>query len=38
MEVLEDKDIIGFYTFGEFAPVKGNNYFHNYTGVLVGIE
>lgn len=38
MEILEDKDMIGFYTFGEFAPVKGMNYFHNYTGVLVGIE
>lgn len=28
----------GFFTFGEFAPVNGTNYFHNYTGVLVGIE
>lgn len=32
------KQFAGFYTFGEFAPIKGKNYFHNYTGILVGIE
>ena len=30
--------MIGFFTFGEFAPINNCNYFHNYTGVLVGIE
>lgn len=30
--------MIGFFTFGEFAPIKQQNYFHNYTGVLLGIE
>jgi hypothetical protein len=30
--------MIGFFTFGEFAPINKCNYFHNYTGVLVGIE
>ncbi len=33
-----DKPILGFYTFGELAPVAGKNYFHNYTAVFVGIE
>lgn len=30
--------MIGFFTFGEFAPINSRNYFHNYTGVLVGLE
>ncbi len=29
---------LGFYTFGEFAPIAGQNFFHNYTGVLLGIK
>ena len=33
-----DKEVIGFFSFGEIAPVAGKNYFHSYTGVLVGIE
>jgi hypothetical protein len=33
-----DSTIIGFFTFGEFAPINNRNYFHNYTGVLVGLE
>ncbi len=33
-----DTTMIGFFTFGEFAPIKRCNYFHNYTGVLVGVE
>ncbi len=33
-----DSNMIGFFTFGEFAPINKRNYFHNYTGVLVGIE
>lgn len=32
------RPMVGFFTFGEFAPVAGRNYFHNYTGVLVGLE
>lgn len=31
-------NMIGFFTFGEFAPIKKCNYYHNYTGVLVGVE
>jgi small ligand-binding sensory domain FIST len=31
-------DPIGFFCFGEIAPVAGRNYFHNYTGVLLGFE
>lgn len=31
-------NLIGFFTFGEFAPLTGRNYFHNYTGILVGME
>lgn len=38
LEILGDKDMIGFFTFGEYAPVGGENYFHNYTGVILGIE
>ncbi len=26
---------LGFYGFGEIAPIKNNNYFHNYTTVLL---
>lgn len=33
-----NKAMIGFFTFGEFAPVREHNHFHNYTGILVGIE
>lgn len=29
---------IGFFCFGEIAPVAGQNHFHNYTGVLLGFE
>jgi small ligand-binding sensory domain FIST len=32
-----ERSIIGFFTFGEFAPLAGRNYFHNYTGILVGM-
>ena len=28
---------LGFYTFGEIAPVGERNYFHNYTVVLMAI-
>jgi hypothetical protein len=39
LEVLgESKNLIGFFTLGEIAPVAGENYFHNYTGILVGIR
>lgn len=34
----QHRKMIGFFTFGEFAPVQRKNYFHNYTGVLVGLE
>lgn len=38
-EVLTpESSMIGFFTFGEFAPINSRNYFHNYTGVLVGME
>lgn len=33
-----NSNMIGFFTFGEFAPINNVNYFHNYTGVLVGLE
>lgn len=33
-----ERKMSGFFTFGEFAPVRGSNYFHNYTGILVGME
>lgn len=33
-----EKPILGFYTFGELAPVAGRNYFHNYTAIFVGLE
>lgn len=36
--LTERVNMIGFFTFGEFAPINGSNYFHNYTGVLLGIE
>lgn len=29
---------IGFFCFGEIGPVAGRNYFHNYTGILLGFE
>ena len=38
LEVLGQKNLIGFFTLGEIAPVRGVNYFHNYTGVIVGIQ
>jgi hypothetical protein len=39
LDVLgQSGDLIGFFTLGEIAPIKGENYFHNYTGVLVGIQ
>ncbi len=34
----QHRKMIGFFTFGEFAPIQQKNYFHNYTGVLVGLE
>ena len=38
-EVLTpESTMIGFFTFGEFAPINACNYYHNYTGVLVGLE
>ncbi|MBU1564978.1 MAG: FIST C-terminal domain-containing protein [Proteobacteria bacterium] len=37
-ELGEGRNMIGFFTFGEFAPVRGRNYFHNYTGIFIGIE
>jgi hypothetical protein len=33
-----DQPMIGLFTFGEYAPVQGKNCFHNYTGILVGLE
>lgn len=33
-----DRTFLGFYTFGEYAPLAGRNYYHNYTGILVGLE
>ncbi|MEM9541241.1 MAG: FIST N-terminal domain-containing protein [Cyanobacteria bacterium P01_E01_bin.42] len=39
LETLDDdRDAIGFFSFGEIAPVMGEQQFHNYTGVFVGIE
>jgi hypothetical protein len=32
-----ERSLIGFFTFGEFAPLADRNYFHNYTGILVGM-
>lgn len=37
-ELGAGRNLIGFFTFGEYAPVRGRNYFHNYTGIFVGIE
>lgn len=34
----KNKQLFGFYTFGELGPVGGKNLFHNYSGILVGIE
>lgn len=36
--LTERSNMVGFFTFGEFAPINSCNYFHNYTGVLLGIE
>lgn len=33
-----DVPVLGFFTFGELAPVRGVNHFHNYTAILVGLE
>jgi small ligand-binding sensory domain FIST len=39
LEALDaDRDLIGFFSFGEIAPVLNEQQFHNYTGVFVGIE
>ena len=39
LETLDpDRDLIGFFTFGEIAPIANQQQFHNYTGVFVGIE
>lgn len=37
-ELGPNREMIGFFTFGEFAPVGGQNHYHNYTGIFVGIE
>lgn len=37
-ELYLHQPMIGFFTFGEYAPVQGINCFHNYTGILVGLE
>jgi len=38
-EVLTPEiNLAGFFSFGEFAPINNRNYFHNYSGVLVGLE
>jgi hypothetical protein len=37
-ELGQDRNMIGFFTFGEYAPVRGRNYFHNYSGIFVGME
>ena len=33
-----EQPMIGFFTFGEYGPVQGRNCFHNYSGILVGLE
>lgn len=38
LEVLGQNNLMGFFTLGEIAPIRGENYFHNYTGVMVGIQ
>lgn len=37
-ELGSSRKMIGFFCFGEFAPVGGQNHYHNYTGIFVGIE
>ena len=37
-ELGAGRKMVGFFTFGEYAPVRGRNYFHNYTGIFVGME
>lgn len=39
LQELVGKDVpwIGFYSFGEIGPVKGQNFFHNYTAVVAGL-
>lgn len=37
-ELGSDWNMAGFFSFGELAPIKGRNFFHNYTGVIVGLE
>ncbi|MEK7879716.1 MAG: FIST C-terminal domain-containing protein, partial [candidate division NC10 bacterium] len=32
---LGEFPLAGFFGNGEFAPIGGRNFFHNYTGVLV---
>jgi small ligand-binding sensory domain FIST len=32
------REAAGFFCFGEIAPVRGRNVYHNYTGVLLGFE
>ncbi len=34
----KDKNVSGFFTFGELGPIQNNNIYHNYSAVLVGIE
>jgi small ligand-binding sensory domain FIST len=34
-ERLGDFPLVGFFGNGEFAPIGGRNFFHNYTGALV---
>ncbi|HNY11540.1 MAG TPA: FIST N-terminal domain-containing protein [Candidatus Wallbacteria bacterium] len=38
MRGLGTQEMIGFFTFGEIAPVAGKNHFHNHTGVVLGVE
>jgi hypothetical protein len=33
-----DRDLFGCFCFGELAPVRGKNYCHGYTGVMLGLE
>jgi hypothetical protein len=37
-QIGPDVPWLGFYTFGEIAPVGGHNHFHNYTLVLTAIS
>ncbi|NCC50555.1 MAG: hypothetical protein EOM20_04990 [Spartobacteria bacterium] len=32
------RDLLGFFTFGEFGSVEHENLFHNFTGILLAVE